>query len=647
MPLVHAGATSYEFLRTFEGQVYDTFKEACRARGLLQDDQEWLQCLQEAGAMQTGHRLRNLFVMILLHCNPSDPNRLWERTRPDHCDDLRHQLINNFNMENPTQEEIYDYGLYLIDKELQKNGKSLGVIQGMLLPQNNWALHELRRNQLIHEQLDYDQQVLQQIVDEGLPTLNAEQRELYNAVTQSVQNQTGDTFFVHSAGGCGKTYVCNLIAASVRAREKIVLCVASSGIASLLLAGGRTAHSRFKIPITIHEGSTCNIKHDDLNHELLQQTALIIWDEVPMQHRHAIECVDRSLRDLLGVDRRFGGICVLFGGDFRQTLPVVPHGSREQIVGASLCRSQLWNDIQIFHLRQNMRLGNDAECDEFAAWLLQIGAGQAAYAENEVELPAHMRCGNDMKSLINALYGELLNHNEDHPLGPDYFLDRTILAAKNSDVNSINAEILSSFHGNKLTYTSADSVTDKEYEYLPAEFLHSLDPSGFPLHKLELKKGVPLMLLRNLSPAQGLYNGTRLIVLNSTRKVLQCQILRKRIDQAGAQMNDDVVFIPRIALDSNTAEFPVPLRRLQFPVRLAFAMTINKSQGQSVQHVGLDLQTPVFSHGQLYVALSRCTHPRNVKVLFPEHQNGTRDNGNINSNKTANVVFNGVLDGLV
>jgi hypothetical protein len=81
-----------------------------------------------------------------------------------------------------------------------------------------------------------------------------------------------------------------------------------------------------------------------------------------MQHCHAIESVDHSLRDLLGVDRRFGGICVLFGGDFRQTLAVVPHGSREQIVGASLCHSQLWNDIQKFHLRQNMQLGNDAEC---------------------------------------------------------------------------------------------------------------------------------------------------------------------------------------------------------------------------------------------------------------------------------------------
>ena len=591
--------------------------------------------------MQTGHGLRNLFVMILLHCNPADPNTLWERTKPHLCDDLQHRIINRLNIANPTQDEIYDYGLYLIDRELQRNGKSLEAIEGMPMPQNNWAQQELRRNQLIHEQLDYDHQLLQQTVDEGLPTLNVEQRALYDAVLESVQTQSGDTFFVHSAGGCGKTYVCNLIAAAVRATEKIVLCVASSGIASLLLAGGRTAHSRFKIPIAIHEASTCNIKHGDLNHELLQHTALIIWDEVPMQHRHVVECVDRSLHDLLGVDRRFGGICVLFGGDFRQTLPVVPHGYREQIVGASLCCSQLWHDIQLFHLRQNMRLGQDPECDAFAAWLLQIGAGQAAHAENEVQLPAHMRSGDNIQSLIHALYGELLNPNQDHPLGPDYFLDRTILAAKNTDVNSINAEILSSFAGNKVTYTSADSVTDKEYEYLPAEFLHSLDPSGFPLHKLELKKGAPLMLLRNLSPALGLYNGTQLILLNSTTKVLQCRILRKQ--NQGAQINDDVVFIPRIALDSNTAEFPVPLRRLQFPVRLAFAMTINKSQGQSVQHVGLDLRTPAFSHGQLYVALSCCTHPRNVKVLFPEHQNGA----NNNENKTANVVFSEVLEGLV
>ncbi|KIK16812.1 hypothetical protein PISMIDRAFT_112662 [Pisolithus microcarpus 441] len=71
-----------------------------------------------------------------------------------------------------------------------------------------------------------------------------------------------------------------------------------------------------------------------------------------------------------------------------------------------------------------------------------------------------------------------------------------------------------------------------------------------------------------------------------------------------------------MTLDANPDDFPVPLCCLQFPVHLAYAMTINKSQGQTVQHVSLDLRTPVFSHGQLYVALSRCTHPRNIKVLY-------------------------------
>jgi ATP-dependent exoDNAse (exonuclease V) alpha subunit len=87
----------------------------------------------------------------------------------------------------------------------------------------------------------------------------------------------------------------------------------------------------------------------------------------------------------------------------------------------------------------------------------------------------------------------------------------------------------------------------------------------------------------------------------------------------------------------NEDEYPIPLRRLQFPVRLAYAMTINKAQGQTVQHVGLDLHIPVFSHGQLYVALSRCTHPQNVKVLFSNGQQTT---------KTTNIVWTDVFRGI-
>ena len=97
------------------------------------------------------------------------------------------------------------------------------------------------------------------------------------------------------------------------------------------------------------------------------------------------------------------------------------------------------------------------------------------------------------------------------------------------------------------------------------------------------------------------------------------------------------MLIPRITLTPSNETLPIPLRRRQFPVRLAFAMTINKSQGQSVKHVGLDLRSAVFSHGQLYVALSRCTSANRIKILLPE---------NCENRRTPNFVYKEVLNGL-
>jgi len=96
-----------------------------------------------------------------------------------------------------------------------------------------------------------------------------------------------------------------------------------------------------------------------------------------------------------------------------------------------------------------------------------------------------------------------------------------------------------------------------------------------------------------------------------------------------------VVLIPRIRLSPNAEILPVPLKRLQFPVRLAFAMTINKSQEQSVKYVGINLQTSVFSHGQLYVAFSRCTSSLNILVLLSEQSQESR--------RTLNIVYKEVL----
>ena len=119
-----------------------------------------------------------------------------------------------------------------------------------------------------------------------------------------------------------------------------------------------------------------------------------------------------------------------------------------------------------------------------------------------------------------------------------------------------------------------------------------------------------------MDQVNGLCNGTQMVLLDIKSRVLQCCIL-------GGKQAGNVVFIPHITLQPSNEDLPIALTRQQFLVRLAFSMTINKSQGQSLHHVGIDLQKPVFSHGQLYVALSQCTSGDYIKVLLPEDSNTT------------------------
>ena len=141
-----------------------------------------------------------------------------------------------------------------------------------------------------------------------------------------------------------------------------------------------------------------------------------------------------------------------------------------------------------------------------------------------------------------------------------------------------------------------------ESDDIPVEFLNEINISGLPVSKLTLKVGCPVMLLRNLSTREGLCNGTHGIVAVLKRWVMGVHVIHD------GRLDTEITWMPCLTLEpSEEAEFHFTLRRHQFPIALAFAMTINKSQGQTVSHVGIDLRVPCFSHGQLYVGCSRTT----------------------------------------
>ncbi|CAN7132097.1 unnamed protein product, partial [Brassica rapa subsp. narinosa] len=281
------GPRSYDELKTFNDVKYPDFKSVCYARGYLDNDVEWIESI---------------------------PRKLWEHSWKSMSDDIlrkRQRLLGHSNLE-------------LDDETLEQ-----------------YTLIEELGNSLWTQELDYDvaEETLRH--DTQFTLLNADQRAIYDSVLDSVDKKSGKLFFVNGAGGTGKTFLYQTIISRLRSKKQIVLPVASSGIAALLLPNGRTAHSRFNIPLKLSEDKLCNIKPGTMLAELIEKTDLIIWDKAPMTHKHAFEALDKTLKDII------------------QILPVIPQGSRADTVLASISHSYLWDSCIKFTLKVNMRVNQD------------------------------------------------------------------------------------------------------------------------------------------------------------------------------------------------------------------------------------------------------------------------------------------------
>lgn len=347
---------------------------------------------------------------------------------------------------------------------------------------------------------------------------------------------------------------------------------------------------------------------------LITKAILNISDEATMKLNYALDGMNHLFQMVAkNRDQAYGNKVLLLGGDFRQCLPVVRHGNRVKIVESTIKTHETWPLFRQLRLVQNMRTA--AGSQDYADWLMQLGNGTLPSIPtlNDPEL---IEIPQDFLDLPTDLIDHVFGHPSQllKPGVAETISSRAILCPKNVDCLRINNKIISKMPGVVKVYKSIDTIDSEDPQEIadyPAEVLNTFDVSGLPPHELRLKVGAVVILLKNIDTRQGLCNGTRLILKNLTDNLIVAEI-------ASGKNKGESVFLPRMSMSPTDSDLPFKLKRLQFPVLLAFAMTINKSQGQTFDRVGIYLPEPVFSHGQLYVAFSRATSREGVKVKVEE-----------------------------
>ena len=326
-----------------------TFKDACSKRGLLADDGEWTLALQEAANVAYAHQIRALFLHILCYCQPKDPLRLFERFCQAMGDDFRQKLQADGLF---TEERVRAMVIFELNSSLDEDTNAVDRLAKEYLPQLTDAEKAFIQSygqtpsQILAHVYDYD------VTDQGYhyqimynQCKNVRQQKAFlDAATEMVNNDEQMLTFLDAPGGYGKTHCFNCLLAYIRSVGKVALAVATTGIAALQLTGGKTVHIAFKVPIDPSGRRrglmTLNIKKNSaIGKLILNDLAVLVWDEAPMIHRDIFESIDHTLRDLRDDSRPFGGISVVLGGDFRQCTPVVRGATIAAQVEASILNS--------------------------------------------------------------------------------------------------------------------------------------------------------------------------------------------------------------------------------------------------------------------------------------------------------------------
>lgn len=639
------GPKSFIDLRTSRqtGALFASFNEHAQALNIVRDDAVFMRTLEDMAQRNLPPMFRRSFAIMLMNNIIAIANSyaMWERFRDDMTADFRRMPQHR----DATDDELYDLALQDLNDKFQQSGRTC-------------RFYRLPMPQGLRAHVDPPSQAPPVDGNNDNIVLNQAQQYGYDQIMNSIrQRSRGEPFvgahIVIGPAGSGKTTLYKRLIRDCAAEGRRVKPCATTGIASMLMAGGMTAHRTFGLPINMDDQMQSNLinKLNCRHCQELRDTDVFLIDEITMMVRHGIRIIDCFLKKLMNNDVLFGGKIIVFGGDFRQLLPVVPGGSRPEIVTQSVISHPRWRTFNVIVLYQNMRSSDPVHNE----WLLKLGTGSLppVYDDpNLVEIPADLLlnvpataaatdANADPEAIppaLKLLITEVFGLDIATLTGLD-LATRAILAATIKQVMKINNAIIDEMAGDEVLYNSADDVIsehDSDKQNYPIEWLHKQTPSGIPPHVLKLKVGVVVMLLRNLDPPNGLSNGTRLIVSELRPNFIVADIISEA--NRGSQ-----VMLPRMDLVCDDQTLPIKLRRQQFPILPAYAMTINKSQGQTIERVGIYLSDVVFSHGQLYVALSRCRDRRNITVYVKDQPGRQGKMFADNKVYTRNVVYREVF----
>ena len=455
------GATGFEDLRRVPGQEQPahSFQEAAVLRGLVESEEEYRLALRDAAFQKMPGPLRQFFAHLLLSCSLTTGKELWEEFRDD--------LAEGYGKHVPL-EQAHDFALQDIQKVLETAGKKNSDYE---IPNPAAFNREVWMNRDLQAEIAFDQPAEQAKAAEMRSLMYPEQAAAFDEVRAAVDAGAGGIYFVDGPGGTGKSFLFEALLHHVRGEGKIGVACAWSGLAASLLPGGRTASARFGLPVPLPEESVqFGVTAGQAKGRLLQASHLLIWDEVSMAPREAVEAADACLRDICGNELPFGGKVVFFGGDFRQVLPVIPRAGAERIKSHVVTRLPYFQDgsVKRHTLANNMRAAKDKDYSKF---LLSVGDGAfptcAAAGEGMVRLPERLLMEPDCSEhdLAEWVFGDmvaaglrLVHESKPSKASMEALSKRAILAPKNDVANSLNHAVLQRFPAASIVQADMASV---------------------------------------------------------------------------------------------------------------------------------------------------------------------------------------------